>query len=96
MTHGCTICGGTAGSFNEEGSHNLCRARARHGGPVPSLGDKCSKCHGSKHASKLKPGQAGPCLDGNLGPAAHARAINALFPPCTHCGGTGVEPGTAS
>lgn len=90
----CALCGGNAGTLNEEGTHNLCRARARHGSPTPSLGDKCSVCHGSKHDSKLKSGQAGPCLDANLGPARIKRAIDALFPPCPHCGGTGVEPGS--
>lgn len=91
----CSICGGSAGTLID-GAHALCTARARHSIEVPCLGDRCSVCHGSKHASKLAPGQAGPCLSlDHMTPGQMKRSIDALFPLCPHCGGTGVEPGTA-
>lgn len=85
----CIICGGTAGSFSPDGAHYLCEARRAQGQPTPSLGDRCPVCNGTK----VKPGrQGGVMLFLDLGPEAIRRSIEAQFPPCEACDGSGVKP----
>ena len=82
----CTLCNGSAGSFNADGDHNLCAVLAKHGMPTPSLGDRCAPCNGSGTTGK----GPGPFLDLRMGDRAIARSIAATFPPCEDCRGTGV------
>ena len=83
MEH-CSLCGGSAGRLLN-GAHCLCAARAAHGQPTPSLGDRCPNCHGSGTL-----GKGGVMLDFAHGPAVIARSLRAQFPPCQHCAGTGT------
>jgi len=84
MNHpNCALCGGTAGQLFD-GAHVLCRALADHGVPTPSLGNRCKECNGSGTR-----GRGGVMLDFGLGPAAIKRSIDAQFPPCATCAGTG-------
>ena len=80
----CKLCGGTAGRLNENDTHNLCAARLYDGQPTPSLGDRCRACNGAGTI-----GLGGVMLDFDLGPATIARSIEAQFPPCATCKGTG-------
>jgi hypothetical protein len=81
---GCKLCGGTAGQLNERGEHNLCTARAARGLATPSLGNCCEACHGSGTQ-----GRGGVMLSFDCGPATIARSIQAQFPPCPNCKGSG-------
>ena len=80
-TPACNLCGGNAGGLID-GAHALCRERAKHGLPTPSLGTRCSTCNGSGTL-----GRGGVMLSFDLGPAAIARSIAAQFPPCPTCEG---------
>jgi hypothetical protein len=86
----CTLCGGSAGRLNRNGEHELCRAFSVRGMPTPSLGDMCAVCGGAGTT-----GKGGAMLFFSLGPAAIRKSIDAQFPPCPCCGGSGVEPGTS-
>jgi hypothetical protein len=86
----CSFCGGSASmKRHTNGFHYFCEARAKHGLPTPSLGDDCSVCDGAKTL-----GKGGVMLSFDEGPARIARSIAAQFPPCEHCKGSGIEPGT--
>jgi len=85
VTPRCTLCGGNAGQLIE-GAHALCFARAGHGLPTPSLGERCALCHGSGTT-----GRGGVMLDLGLGPATIARSLAAQFPPCPVCDGRGYS-----
>lgn len=81
----CGRCGGDAGRLNENGEHNLCAARAALGLLTASLGMRCSECGGRGTAAR-----GGVFLSFDLGPATIRRSIEAQFPPCPTCGGTGA------
>ncbi len=80
----CKLCGGSVGCLNERREHNLCRALADLGLPTPSLGDRCPECKGAGTI-----GEGGVMLDFALGPATIRKSIDAQFPPCLKCGGSG-------
>ena len=81
----CGLCGGDAGTLNVDGNHNLCAARAERDMPTPSLGSRCAECGG-----RGTTGLGGVMLSFSLGPAAIERSIDAQFPPCAACSGTGI------
>ena len=80
----CRLCSGSAGALDETGAHGLCTARAARGLATPSLGDRCPRCNGTKRT-----GRGGAMLSFDMGPARIARSIDAQFPPCRTCDGTG-------
>ena len=81
----CNLCGGNAGQLAPTGAHYLCIERAKLNLPTPSLGNKCLTCNGRKTL-----GKGGVFLDFALGPATIKRSIDAQFPPCPACKGTGL------
>jgi len=81
----CTLCGGNIGQL-VNGVHTLCAARHQRGMPTPCLGMRCLTCGGAKTL-----GKGGVCLSLSLGPAAIKRSIDAQFPPCSTCHGTGMQ-----
>ena len=83
----CKICKGWARRLPESGSHHLCEARLEAGLPTPSLGERCPECGGAGHLAR--PGTS-LMLDFDLGPGRIKRAIEAAFPTCGSCGGSGV------
>jgi len=85
--HSCKICGGWARQLPESGAHALCAARREVGLPTPSLGERCTECGGAGHLGK--PG-VGLMLGFDLGPGRIKRAIEAAFPTCGSCGGSGT------
>jgi hypothetical protein len=68
--------------LNQDGVHNLCDARRELGNPTPSLGRPCKPCGGQGNTSTLKSGQALYDPSG--------AALDAAFPMCRACDGTGV------
>jgi hypothetical protein len=86
----CRLCGGDARKLPPEGAHYLCLERARLGLATPSLGRFCPDCHGNGHLGTVA---AGPMLSLSLGPSAIARSIQAVFPPCRACHGSGFVKG---
>ena len=78
----CTICGGNAGTLNENGAHNLCEAYAARGMDTPRM-DKCPACDGSGFRSRMK--HSGSVYNPT------GRQLARLFPPCKVCGGNGIE-----
>lgn len=82
----CAICGGTARTLNERGVHNICEARRKVGVPITRY-DTCPTCEGRGHTGTVK---AGPMLSFDLGPAAIRRSIEAVFPRCRTCNGSGA------
>lgn len=85
MSAHCKLCGGDAGRLSDAGMHYLCAMRARSGAPTPCLGFKCPDCRGSG----VQPNFGGAMLPLELEPAAIARSIEAQFPPCPRCEGSG-------
>ena len=85
----CKLCGGNVGNLNENGVHNLCEARAKLGLLTPSLGDRCLTCEGRKTL-----GTGGVFLSLSLGPSDIKKSIDAQFPPCPDCKGTGIAQGS--
>ena len=83
----CKLCGGTLGTFNAYGSHNLCSALAALGQPTPCLGHPCPDCHGLGHKPRSTNGPA-MFLDGGS-PGAFRAAIDAWAPKCYTCNGSG-------
>lgn len=75
----CRHCGGNAGCFFD-GGHALCNARAKRGGPTPSLGDRCSCCKGTGGHPRSAVGPINPNQD----------TIERWCPGCTTCRATGV------
>ncbi len=76
----CRLCNGNAGSLSPDGAHYLCEALKAQGMPTPSLGDFCNRCngtgrHGRRDTVLYNPRQS---------------EIDAAFPPCGNCGGTGA------
>ena len=85
----CSICNGSVGSGSEEhNAHWLCVENQKRGLATPSMGEACPDCSGSGHKCANDKG-AGPMLFLDVGPAAIKRSIEAVFPPCTSCDGTG-------
>lgn len=82
----CKICGGDTGGLSPDGAHYLCQERAKRGLPTPCLGMRCAACGGTG----VKAGsRGGVMLSFDLGPAAIRRSIEAQFPACGACGGSG-------
>lgn len=79
----CILCSGTRGRLNEDGAHSLCAAFKAKGLETPNLGDDCIPCRGEGNLCMMTPGYA--LYNPNQ------KAMNAVFPKCPECDGTGVK-----